>query len=30
VQTVLGIAQAQYAYDVVKGDAPNNTIFFRF
>lgn len=30
VQTILGIAQTQYAYDVVTGDAPNNTIFFRF
>lgn len=30
VQTVLGVAQAQYAYDVVTGERPNNTIFFRF
>jgi protein involved in polysaccharide export with SLBB domain len=30
VQTVLGIAQAQFAYDVIRGDAPNNAIFFRF
>ncbi|MFN6193658.1 MAG: polysaccharide biosynthesis/export family protein [Planctomycetota bacterium] len=30
VQTVLGIAQAQFAYDVIRGDAPNNALFFRF
>lgn len=30
VQTVLGIAQAQYAYNVLQGDAPNNAFFFRY
>ena len=30
VQTVLGIAQAQYAYDIIRGDTANNGIFFRY
>jgi protein involved in polysaccharide export with SLBB domain len=30
VQTVLGIAQAQFAYDTIRGEAPGNALFFRF
>ncbi|MBM3973816.1 MAG: hypothetical protein FJ301_06915 [Planctomycetes bacterium] len=30
VQTALGIAQTQYAFDVIRGDAPNNALFFRY
>lgn len=30
VQTIIGVAQAQYAYDIVTGEAPNTAFFFRY